>query len=65
MSVRRVYRVFVDGEVIFSGSYAMAMAVYRAFVYFDSFVDYPDLDIVLAFKPNDKSNSSEGGLLSV
>lgn len=65
MSVRKVYRVVVDGEIVFSGSYAMASAVYRAFECFNSLTDYPDFDVVLAFKPNDKSDSVQGGLLDV
>lgn len=60
MSVRKVYDVLVDGDVIFSGSYKSAIFVYdaviKAFdVYKLSLSDYsvvPDYSIVIAFKPS-------------
>lgn len=54
MSVRRVYQVLVDGNVVFSGSYAMSRAVYESFEKWRAF-SLPDVyvpDVVVAFKPN-------------
>lgn len=53
MSVRNVYQVLVDGNVVFSGSYAMACAVYESYEKWrDSAL--PDVyvpDVIVAFKP--------------
>lgn len=54
MSVRKVYQVLVDGDVVFSGSYAMCCAV------FESYEKWRDIapsdvrvpDVVIAFKPS-------------
>lgn len=65
MSVRKVYRVVVDGSSVFSGSYAMAMAVYESFVRYKDFsgISSPDF-VVMAFTPSIKSKD-DGGLLNV
>lgn len=58
MSVRKEYSVIVGGDVVFSGSYAMACSVYESFVRFRDFfcdgdVCFPDISI--SFKPVLKS----------
>lgn len=53
MSVRKVYQVLVDGNVVFSGSYAMACSVFESFERWRDFA-LPDVyvpDVVIAFKP--------------
>lgn len=53
MSVRKEYQVLLDGSVVFSGSYAMACAVYESFEKWRCFA-LPDVyvpDVVVAFKP--------------
>lgn len=59
MSVRKEYSVIVGGDVVFSGSYAMACSVYESFVrYRDLFCEedvfFPDVSI--SFKPALKSD---------
>lgn len=65
MSVRKIYQVVVDGKVVFTGSYNMCLACYESLMCSFDFL-YPDNGdtkpvVVLAFRPDIKSNS-DGGL---
>lgn len=53
MSVRKVYKVNVNGVQVFSGSYKAALDVYQAFVYFSfSFPEaFSNLAISMSFNP--------------
>lgn len=53
MSVRKEYQVLVDGNAVFTGSYAMACAVYESYEKWRDFA-LPDVyvpDVVIAFRP--------------
>lgn len=54
MSIRNVYQVIVDEQVVFTGSYRTAISVYNAFDVFNHHrpMACPKLDIIVAFKPN-------------
>lgn len=51
MSIRKVYQVLVDGREVFSGSYAMALAVFESYERWREFSPVPVPDVVIAFKP--------------
>lgn len=52
MSVRKLYRVIVNGEVVHCGSYASSMAVYQAFLQYAAVAsDTVSYDVVMAFQP--------------
>lgn len=62
MSVRRVYSVLVDGQSVFSGSYQSSLAVYESVCRCNDLLNSDDDHVVvLAFKPDIKSNF-DGGL---
>ncbi|UNI72397.1 MAG: hypothetical protein [Chaetfec virus UA24_2563] len=75
MSVRKVYRVIVNGETVFSGSYNTAIQVYESLANTsDLFDDSVPFDVALAFKPDDllekrkkqkQKKLQEGGLFDV
>lgn len=52
MSVRKFYSVVVGGDVVYCGSYAMAMAVYESFETYRSVApgDFPP--VLICFKPS-------------
>lgn len=50
MSVRKVYQVIVNSEVVFSGSYASCMSVYGSIVYMND-LKLCSVDVSIAFKP--------------
>lgn len=54
MSVRKVYDVLVDGDVVFSGSYKSALVVYDATirVFAALSLSTADYSILIAFRPN-------------
>lgn len=53
MSVRREYSVLVGSQIIFSGSYAMCMAVFKAFSNYNKiFPDALTPNITVAFVPH-------------
>lgn len=54
MSVRKVYMVIVNGDVVYSGSYASCLSVYDAFSNFFriNFELESTFDISIAFKPS-------------
>lgn len=51
MSVRKVYKVIVNGTSVFSGSYKVANDVYNAFFYYRA--EHPDFpfEIAMSFNP--------------
>lgn len=51
LSVRKVYQVLVDGKEVFSGSYAMALAVYESYERWREFSPVSVPTVVIAFKP--------------
>lgn len=53
MSVRKVYQVLVDGNVVFSGTYQMALAVYESYMRYEPFWPLDNFPtVVIAFQPD-------------
>lgn len=61
MSVRKVYDVLFDGQVIWSGSYASAVSVYESTMRALDFVfDNIEHTVVIAFAPKQERSSDNG-----
>lgn len=66
MSVRKVYRVLVNGDSVFSGSFKSCNSVYEAFFRYKSFFPgHDDFDLSIACSPQLDLVSKEGDFLYV